>query len=159
MTTTSASHGDPGVPRASLQAIGALLALTIVAAGAGRLAREHAPDAPSPVLQSRALQVLDRADGGIDVRDARDGAPIEELHGEQGFVRGVLRGLARERKRRGLGPDAPLQLVARADGRISLEDPSTGQHVPLDAFGPENLAPFARWLPAGGAAPHDRSTP
>lgn len=148
-----AADHDPTVPRGWLLAVGALLALTIVGAGWGRLAREHSPETPAPVRQSRLVVIADRADGGIDVRDARDGRTVDELHGEQGFVRGVLRGLARERKRRGLGPEAPLQLVARVDGRFSLEDPSTGQHIPLDAFGAENSARFVRWLPGDDARP------
>jgi putative photosynthetic complex assembly protein len=68
------------------------------------------------------------------------------LQGEQGFVRGALRALARERYARGIGSAQPFELIARADGRITLMDPSTGQRVELESFGPTNSAEFSRFL-------------
>ena len=53
------------------------------------------------------------------------------------------RGLARERKRKGLGPELPFELIGRADGRLTLADPGTGRRVDLDSFGPDNSAVFA----------------
>ena len=44
---------------------------------------------------------------------------------------------------------APFRLTRYADGRLALDDPSTGAHVELRAFGPTNEAAFARLLPAG----------
>jgi hypothetical protein len=38
-----------------------------------------------------------------------------------------------------------LRFADRADGRLTLDDPSTGRHVELVAFGPDNEAVFA-WL-------------
>jgi hypothetical protein len=55
----------------------------------------------------------------------------------------------RERKLRGLASDAPLQLISRADGRLTLSDPATGSRIDLESFGSTNAAVFARWLPQG----------
>ena len=98
-------------------------------------------------VAGRALRFDDRRDGGIDVVDAASGRVLESLHGEQGFLRGTLRGLVRSRKQRGLGAaDAPLELAARADGRLTLLDPLTGERIDLESFGPTNAAVFARWV-------------
>jgi putative photosynthetic complex assembly protein len=71
------------------------------------------------------------------------------VHGEQGFLRGTLRAVVRERKLRGLVSNEPLQLISRADGRLTLLDPATGSRLDLESFGPTNAAVFARWLPQG----------
>ena len=63
-----------------------------------------------------------------------------------GFVRGALRALTRERHARGIGPDKPFDLIARVDGRVTLMDPTTGQRVDLESFGPTNTAEFSRFL-------------
>ncbi len=48
----------------------------------------------------RLLRFEDRADGSIAVIDAATGGMLERVHGEQGFLRGALRALARERRMR-----------------------------------------------------------
>ena len=84
---------------------------------------------------------------GIAVVDAASSATLDTVYGEQGFLRGTLRAVVRERKLRGLVSDAPLHLIARADGRLTLTDPATGSRIDLESFGPTNAAVFARWLP------------
>lgn len=142
-----APEADPRIPRGALFAAAALLVAAIAAAAAVRLSgvEIRAPDA-APVV-TRALKFVDLPDGDVAVIDARDGSTIETVTGESGFFRGTLRGLARERKRAGFGPEIPFDLVARADGRLTLIDPATGRRVDLESFGPVNAAVFARLLP------------
>jgi putative photosynthetic complex assembly protein len=66
-------------------------------------------------------------------------------------LRSTLRALARERHRENIGPQAPFVLVGRTDGRLTLLDPSTGQRIDLEAFGPSNAAVFASLRLAGPA--------
>jgi putative photosynthetic complex assembly protein len=80
------------------------------------------------------------------VVDGLTGKTLTVLHGEQGFVRGTLRALTRERYSRGIGSEVPFDLIARVDGRVTLFDPSTGQRVDLESFGPTNTGEFARFL-------------
>jgi putative photosynthetic complex assembly protein len=94
----------------------------------------------------RSLVFQDHKDGGVRVEDGVTGETLTVLYGEQGFVRGALRALTRERYSRGIGPAAPFELIARADGRVTLLDPSTGQRVDLESFGPTNVAEFSRFL-------------
>ena len=133
---------------APVRLLGSLLLLVLLAVGLARwqgLAL-HTEDAPT--AWQRELRFADGPAGEVLVHDAHSGATVARFEGEQGFVRGTLRALARERARRGLGREAPLQLRALADGRLILADPSTGERIGLEAFGSQNLAVFARLRPA-----------
>jgi putative photosynthetic complex assembly protein len=91
--------------------------------------------------------------GGVDVIDARTGAKIDSLQpGSDGFMRATLRGLARERKRNGFGPEVPFHLALHEDGTLTLLDPATARKIQLQAFGPSNSGAFARLLTAGPVA-------
>jgi len=87
--------------------------------------------------------------GEILVKDHVTGQTIAAFEGEQGFVRGTLRALARERKRREVGSEHPFELTARTNGRLVLRDPSTAQRIYLDSFGPGNAALFRNLRQAG----------
>ena len=62
------------------------------------------------------------------------------VQGEHGFLRGTLRGWRASAASQGLGSEPPFRLIARADGRLTLEDPATGERVDLESFGPTNAA-------------------
>jgi putative photosynthetic complex assembly protein len=67
-----------------------------------------------------------------------------------------MRGLARDRKLRGVPQGDPYRLIQYSTGRLTLSDPGTRLVVDLAAFGPTNQASFARFLntpPAGSAKP------
>ena len=96
----------------------------------------------------RNLHFVDLPEGAISIIDADNGDEITRLlKGEDGFMRGVMRGFARERKAKGLGPDVPFQLTVWEDGLVSMIDPATERRVELSAFGPDNVHAFTRLLP------------
>jgi putative photosynthetic complex assembly protein len=142
------------VPRGALLAAGALLLAAILAVAVVRLSGVDIRTPEAPVFAARELRFQDQPDGSIVVRDA-DGQTVQVFVGEAGFVRGVLRALARERMRRGLGAEPAFQLTAHTDGRLTLRDPLTGERVGLEAFGATNAAVFAQLLspPAGSGLP------
>jgi putative photosynthetic complex assembly protein len=108
-------------------------------------ARFHGPAwnvKDAPVLWQRELVFADTPDGQILAIDYIDSKEVAKFKGEQGFLRGTLRALARERKRRNIGPEAPFQVIAHTDGRLTLLDPSTSQRIDLESFGPINSAIF-----------------
>ena len=125
-----------------LLAAAALSSLLLVAGA--RFSGTPAQQFDSPVTHSRALQFEDTTSGAVSVRDTRTGAQVALFEGEQGFVRGVLRAMARERKLRGADRNAPLLLQSHADGSLSLYDASTGERILLESFGPTQRATFAR---------------
>ena len=146
---TGRSRPAPGAdtfPRWVLFCAGGILALSLISVGLVRLTG-NGPDqlAAAPTAQ-RSLVFLDSQDGGVRVEDGATGQMLTVLHGEQGFVRGALRALSRERYARGIGPSQPFDLIARVDGRLTLLDPATGQTVDLESFGPTNAGQFGQFL-------------
>ena len=134
-------HGTPW----PIWAIGGLLALTLAAvAWQSRLGGGPVTaDAPS-VQWQRSLRFEDRPNGDIAVLDAMTEREVARFQGEQGFLRGSLRALARERQRSGMGPQAPFELTGHVDGRLPLRDTATGQRIALASFVPTNSAVFAQ---------------
>lgn len=136
------------IPRPLLAGAGLLLGFTLLTVGAARfseLGLTRLPDAAA--VSRRALHFEDRYDGAIAVyRSGREQPFYLVAAGGDGFLRGVLRGLARERKRQGIDAAPPFLLTRWADGRLSLADPSTGREIALEAFGATNVRTFARLL-------------
>jgi putative photosynthetic complex assembly protein len=122
-----------------------LLALALGSTAAARLAGVGTVGIEAaPVTLSRDLLFLDQEGGLIAVRDAHRQQHVAVLEpGSSGFVRVVVRGLARERLSAGIGPDVPFRLMRHSDGRLSLQDLATGRIVTLNAFGSANAAAFA----------------
>ena len=112
------------------------------------------PDAPAKI--TKQLRFEDRPDGSIAVLDSQTNQQIDLISGEAGFVRGALRTLAQERKRRDLDSQPPFELIAREDGRLTLADPSTGRMIDLESFGLVNAQHFARLLRADTAYTQQR---
>lgn len=98
-------------------------------------------------LSTRLLQFADGADGTVVVTDAVSGATVHVYGGEgSGFVRGVLRGMGRERYKRSVPMITPYELNHWSDGSLSLTDTATNRIVELGAFGPTNRATFEALL-------------
>lgn len=149
MNTPILNAENAGFPRGPLLALGGLVLAVLAAVSAVRLSGMpiSTPDAPAAV--TRQLRFEDRPDGSIVVIDAVQGQVVQTITGQAGFIRGTLRGLARQRKLEGIGPERPFELIGRADGRLTLIDPATHRRVDLESFGPTNSAEFARLLQAG----------
>ncbi|MCE4554426.1 photosynthetic complex assembly protein PuhC [Roseateles cellulosilyticus] len=137
------------VPTLPLSALATLVLVSLVSVAVLRLSGvSPVQQADAATQAARQLRFEDRADGGIAVRDAATGALLDTVApGTNGFLRSAMRGLVRERKRQGLGPEQPFELLGRADGRLTLVDPGTGRRIDLESFGPSNAAAFARLLP------------
>jgi putative photosynthetic complex assembly protein len=138
----------PTVPNHLLRAAGAMVLAVLLVVAFVRLTGIGVVRTPEPpVVEVRELRFADRSDGSIQVYDARDGTLIHTVEpGSNGFLRGAMRGLARERKRSGIGPEVPFRLIAHEDGRMTLEDPTTQRRIDLGSFGPTNAAAFAQLM-------------
>ena len=99
-------------------------------------------------VSTRDLRFTDRADGAVVIADVTDGrdAGLVAPGSTSGFIRGVMRGLARDRHIRGIGQQVPFRLTQWADGELSLTDLATGRVLELSAFGTTNRAAFAALL-------------
>lgn len=144
------------LPIVPLAAMAALVLSCLVGVSAVRLSGMSAmQQADAATLSTRQLRFEDRDDGGIAVLDAGNGALLTTVApGTNGFLRSTMRGLVRERKRQGIGPELPFDLLGRVDGRLTLVDPGTHRRVDLESFGTTNSAVFARLLPTASGAEH-----
>jgi putative photosynthetic complex assembly protein len=143
-------------PRGALLGGGGVLFFTmamVFGTRAGLLpARPTAPEARTAahvaVVATRELRFADRADGALLVYDTQTEAPALILApgSNSGFIRGVMRGLMRERKLHEATREAPLTLTQWADGALTLRDEATGRIIELGSFGSTNRASFAQLL-------------
>lgn len=153
----SAHTHEDLLPRGALVAAGSLVLFAFAVTAGVRIA--HIPPAASPaavresnrveLATARNLRFIDRSDGAVVIEDADKGdtASVIEPGQQTGFIRGVMRGLARERKMRGMGDRPPFTLALWRDGELSLTDTATGRSVELTAFGSANRAAFMVLLP------------
>lgn len=139
------------LPRGLLIGAGSLVLAALLLVCVARLTGYRPEEAPASTVIDRVdLRFEDRSDGGVLVYDVADDRLIYTIQpGTNGFVRGVLRGLARERRADHIGVTPPFRLTRWANGRLSLDDPSTGRHVDLEVFGETNAGAFADILQAG----------
>jgi putative photosynthetic complex assembly protein len=139
-------------PRFALLSAGALVGLSLIATTAVRLTRTLGPQAPPALAAAAApvasidLRFQDQADGSIRITRA-DGAgtfvTAGVVHpGEGGFIRGVMRGLARDRISRHIGEAPPFRLSLSQAGTLSLRDTATGRDIDLESFGASNRDSF-----------------
>jgi putative photosynthetic complex assembly protein len=120
-----------------------LMAVNLLAVGLARWQGWHVQVQDAPTVWEMSLKFEDMPDGSVRVSDATDGRPLAVFAGEQGFLRGSLRAMARQRRVAQAERGAPLLLRALADGRLVLIDPTQGERIDLDSFGPSNKAVFA----------------
>jgi putative photosynthetic complex assembly protein len=156
--SAASAAGDKALPRGALVGAGVLVIGSLLMVSIARLTG-YAPARPpaSAIVERRDLRFDDRPDGAVLIYSTPQERLVDTLPpGTNGFVRGVLRGLARERRADHIGPLEPFRLTRWADGRLSLDDPSTGRHVDLEVFGPTNAGAFADILIASDE-PQDKS--
>ncbi|MGD0105892.1 MAG: photosynthetic complex assembly protein PuhC [Rhodopila sp.] len=146
----SQDHTTPPFPRNILIIAGSVMLLSIMTAAAGRLTGAANSQPTAAPVASRDLLFRDRPDGGVAVFDARDtSAPIDIVApATNGFLRATMRGLARQRIRQDADREIPFRLTEWADGRLTLEDPTTGRRVEMEAFGITNEEVFVNLLTA-----------
>jgi putative photosynthetic complex assembly protein len=144
-------------PRGALIAASTLIAFSLVAATVARVTRLSAP--PSPIaatdapVRSISLHFFDEANGSVSVHESRTDKVVATLQpGTNGFIRSVMRGLAHDRKRRGIGAEQPFLISQGSNGHVTLEDPATARRIDLEAFGQTNRDAFASLLPGSGAS-------
>jgi putative photosynthetic complex assembly protein len=150
------------VPRGAVASAAVLVCTALALTGLVRLGvlnREAVPDTVRVAMHvapsvTRTLTFADRGDGAVVVRDVATGENVRVLLDGvpgNGFIRGVMRGMARDRRARGVGMAPPFDLTLWRNGTLSLTDKTTGRAIELGSFGPDNRAAFAALLPGGAA--------
>lgn len=153
----SAAHRHDGlIPAGAIRIAGLLVLFSFLFVLAVRLnllpaaptaaqLRDEAQVAP---IAERRLLFADQ-NGFVSVTDARDGRVVAMIGQEgSGFIRGVMRGLARERRMHGFDASQPFRLTLYADGELVLTDTATDRLIELNGFGGTNRAAFLKLLEA-----------
>ncbi len=142
-------------PRSVLIAAAALIGMSILFALSAKLWDFGATRVEyAPITQSRELFFKDLPDGSVGVVDARLNTELAALKpGHDGFVRVVMRSMARDRTVLGTTADVPFRLALHADDTLSLTDLATGEVVMLNAFGAMNRKSFEQFLAMGSTTP------
>jgi putative photosynthetic complex assembly protein len=149
-------HHQQPFPKGALWVAGGMIGFALIATSAVRLG--FMPVQSSPValraenhtaaVMSRDLRFSDRADGAVVIEDVVS----KRIHSiiipgqKTGFIRGIMRSMARERRIHGIGSVPPFRLTSWADGELSLVDMATGRSLELNSYGPTNRASFAALL-------------
>lgn len=134
------------IPVGLVRAMFALAALSLLLVTYASLTgREKAAiPAPAPVTQSWTIRLVGNDAQSVTVLDA-DGNLIADMdHG--GFVTVIQNGLMTMRRRHGIDPTLPLNIVQFENGRLAAIDPLTDYRVELTQFGRDNQAAFERLL-------------
>ncbi len=144
----SAPFDNESLPRPALYALAGLVVFSVVAVGAAQLLGYQGDVPPAAqVVEQRALRFSDGEAGLVQVRDAGNDRIVASISpGTENFIRGVIRSFARERRSLDIEPGIPFLLARHADGRLTIEDPSTGRQIELQAFGHTNTLAFSRLL-------------
>ena len=144
-------------PKRALIAAGALVGITLLLTGAvsaGFLSKPSDANTARvekkmAVRVTRTLAFGDHPGGVLLIRDVKDNKIVRAIMpGEKsGFIRGVLRSFARERRAKNIGMEVAYRLTLWEDYSLSLTDTGTGRTIELGSFGPDNRAAFAALLP------------
>lgn len=160
----TAHHGHDHENTVPGPALACAIALVVVcfglaaAASLGFVDRLAVPDVTRAAANiapaaERSLRFADQADGTVLISDADDGTRIAVIDTDTqsgGFVRGVMRGMARERRMHAIGAEPAFNLTLWEDGSLSLVDTATSRSIELGAFGPDNRTVFLNMLENGG---------
>lgn len=156
------SH-DNTVPRAALIGAAGCVIITLLLTGAVSIGLLPGPvtmdqsrqSSRVTALASRDLQFLDQKDGSVQIRDVTKGSIATTITpgSESGFIRGVMRGIARDRMLRGLSFEQPFRVTLWSNQQLSIKDLATGRIIELNGFGNTNRMAFLTLLQPAPAAP------
>ena len=152
MSTASVPSSTPPVfPRAALVFFVLVISGSLVLAvlgSAGKVGSNSADAVYNAEVQaSRTIRFEELASGELAIIDHDSGQQITLLPpGNEGFIRGVLRGIARERMQHSVAMSSPFTLTRWADGQLALDDLATQRRLRLNGFGVDNERAFSRLL-------------
>ena len=149
-----ASHTIP-LPKVPLGlAVGLVIMVIALAASASLYGHGAVRTPPIQVQSQHSVRLVADPSGDVLVYDGATNVLTRRVPAEHsGFLRGLLRVIARRRMIAHAPEDAPITVVRGVDGTIELSDPSSGLEVPVTSFGPTQVETIASLLvPQAGLA-------
>lgn len=98
----------------------------------------------APIVESWTISLIGNDAQAVTVLDAEGNLIADMAHG--GFVTVIQNGLMTMRRRHGIDPALPIEIVRFENGRLAAIDPLTDYRVELTQFGSDNKAAFERLL-------------
>ena len=136
------------IPKAMLRMMFALVVFILIAVSVARVSGLSLVGAPphSEIVAKASLYLFNEKSGAVRVLSS-EGVQLANLSGEEGgFVSGVAWAVDQERRKQGVELNAPIEVIWRENGRISVYDPSTAWQADLMGFGADNSRAFAMLL-------------
>lgn len=138
-------HHDLHPPKALLAACFAMIIFAVLGTAFVQITGiGDSKDTGGIPVESISLTFADREDGAVIAYEAGSGDVVKIWEPTTGgFVRTAMRAMARSRYLDGIGSEPAFLLYRTEQGRLLLEDPTTGKHISLEAFGQDNEESFA----------------
>ena len=136
------------IPKAMLRMMFALVVFILISVSVARVSGLSLVGAPpqSEILARASLYLFSDKSGAVRVLSS-EGGLLANLSGEEGgFVSEVALAVDQERRKQGVELNAPIEVIWRENGRISVYDPSTAWQADLMGFGADNSRAFAMLL-------------
>jgi len=136
------------IPKAMLPMMFALIVFILIAVSVARVSGLSLVGTPpqSEVVARASLYFFSERSGAVRVLSSQ-GDLLANLSGEEGgFVSNVALAVDQERRKQGVELNAPVEVIWRENGRISVYDPSTAWQADLMGFGADNSRAFAMLL-------------
>ena len=135
------------IPIRLVQAVGALLLVTLLMVGYARLSDMPLIGTPkqAPVVSQTTLEFVKKENGSVSIYNNKGEEIINSRGGPYGFIVVVYNGLCRKEKKK-LETNNPLKLVHYEDGRLTIIDEVSSWDMHLNSFGAMNASVFKKLI-------------
>ena len=132
------------IPIRLVQAVGALLLVTLLMVGYARLSDMPLIGTPKqvPVVSETSLEFIKQKNWSVSIFNNNGQEVINSRGCPYGFIVVVYNGFMSERKKKKIETNNPLKLVHYEDGRLTIIDEVSSWDMHLNSFGAMNASVF-----------------
>ena len=148
MKEQTSLHEKEVIPIRLIQAVGALLLVTLLMVGYAKLSNMPLIGKPKDVavVNETTLEFVKQENGSVSIYDNKGQEIINSRAGPYGFIVVVYNGFMSERKKKKIDTNDSLKLVQYEDGRLTIFDDSSSWDMHLNSFGAMNAAVFKKLM-------------
>ena len=141
-------HEKEVIPIRLVQAVGALLLVTLLMVGYAKLSNMPLIGTPkeASVVNEITLEFVKQGNGSVSIYDNKGQEIINSKSGPYGFIVVVYNGFMSERKKKKIETNNPLKLVHYEDGRLTIIDEVSSWDMHLNSFGAMNASVFKKLI-------------
>ena len=141
-------HEKEVIPIRLVQAVGALLLVTLLMVGYAKLSNMPLIGTPkeASVVNEITLEFVKQGNGSVSIYDNKGQEIINSRSGPYGFIVVVYNGFMSERKKKKIETNNPLKLIHYEDGRLTIIDEVSSWDMHLNSFGAMNASVFKKLI-------------